>query len=144
MGERVLLELLLVALLVVGLWGARLAFRWWQRQATGWGSPLSSRDRPRLLYFTTPHCAQCRLAQEPELDSLLRQYPERLELIKVNALEERELAVRYRVVGVPTTIVVGQDGRPWAINNGVASASRLAAQLGLDGAEPESEPLKGL
>ena len=80
--------------------------------------------RPYVLYFSGPHCTICRTHQEPALkalgDVLVR---------KVDALEERELADRYHVYTLPTTVVVAADGRPLHVNYGYAPARKLQEQL---------------
>jgi thioredoxin 1 len=83
----------------------------------------------RILYFTTPECVECRLRQEPALRELEERFGPRLVVEKRDAIEETELARRYRVRTVPTTAVFGPDGRLVEINYGFASSERLAGQL---------------
>jgi len=48
---------------------------------------------------------------------------------KVDALAERELAERFQVYTLPTTIVMASDGKPVHVNYGYAPAPKLARQL---------------
>lgn len=93
--------------------------------AGGTGPLLGRTGRPHVLYFTTPTCAVCRTHQEPALRRL-----EGIEVRKVDAIENPELAKRYHVYTVPTTVVLGSDGVPVAVNYGYAPAEKLRRQLG--------------
>lgn len=85
---------------------------------------------PTILYFTTPDCVQCRLRQMPILEQLLSELGHPVVLRKVDALEHEDLARRYGVLTVPTTVILDATGRPRAINHGLATADRLRSQLG--------------
>lgn len=89
---------------------------------------------PLVLAFSTPECVPCRTQQKPALDELLRRYPDLLEVREVDATVQPELAERFGIMTVPTTVVVSQHGRIVAINHGVARWERLASQLSLNGA----------
>ena len=80
--------------------------------------------RPYVLYFSGAHCTICRTHQEPALSRL-----EGVEVRKVDALAERELAERYHVYTLPTTVVVGPDGGTRHVNYGYAPARKLEEQL---------------
>jgi hypothetical protein len=86
--------------------------------------PEPGRDELYVLYFTTESCTVCRSRQEPALAELSA-----VRVHKVDALAEPELARRYHVYTVPTTVVVGSAGRPLHINYGYAPAARLRRQL---------------
>lgn len=90
--------------------------------------------RPLVLAFSTPECVPCRTQQKPALDELLRRYPDLLEVREVDATIQPQLAERFGIMTVPTTVVVNQHGRVIAINHGVARWERLASQLSLNGA----------
>lgn len=92
-----------------------------------------------VLMFTTPECVPCKTVQRPALDALERHYPGRVVVAEVDALREPRLAARFGVLTVPTTVVIGSNGVIRAINNGAATAQRLAAQAGLDRSRWESE-----
>jgi hypothetical protein len=48
---------------------------------------------------------------------------------KVDAVVERELADRFHVYTLPTTIVIARDGRALHVNYGYAPAPKLEKQL---------------
>lgn len=81
-----------------------------------------------VLYFTTATCAQCRLQQAPALAQVQARRQD-LNLVKLDAVDQRELADFYHVMTVPTTVVLDRTGRPVAVNHGLASPDRLLAQL---------------
>jgi thiol-disulfide isomerase/thioredoxin len=100
------------------LWAARA------RTAALAESAGEATGRPYVLYFWGPHCTICRTHQEPALGKL-----EGVDVRKVDALAEAELAERYHVYTLPTTIVVGADGATRHVNYGYAPAKKLEEQL---------------
>jgi thioredoxin 1 len=119
---------IVVLLAAAGLAGAWLA---WQGIKGGLrrGVRGEAGDRPALLYFHSDDCAPCRYQQAPAVAALQRALGERVRFEEIDALARPELARRYRVFTLPTTVVVAADGRVAAVNYGVASADRLRAQL---------------
>ncbi len=79
---------------------------------------------PYILYFTGENCTVCRTHQEPALAKL---GPVRVD--KVDAVAERELADRFQVYTLPTTVVMSAEGRALHVNYGYAPANKLDRQL---------------
>lgn len=79
---------------------------------------------PYILYFTGENCTVCRTHQEPALAKL---GPIRVD--KVDAIAERELADRFQVYTLPTTVVMTPEGRALHVNYGYAPAKKLDRQL---------------
>ena len=79
---------------------------------------------PYILYFTGEGCTVCRTHQEPALARLAA-----VRVDKVDAIAEQELAKRFRVYTLPTTVVMAADGTPLHVNYGYAPASKLESQL---------------
>ncbi len=127
-------SLIALALAIAGF----VAFRIWRttqlrrvREAgpttpglTDWRS-----GRPAILYFTTPDCAPCRTTQRPALRKLEAELGDAVQVIEINAAEERSIADHWGVLSVPTTFVLGEDGRPRHVNIGVTGYDRLKRQL---------------
>ncbi len=131
MTERVL-ALLIVAAVVAGIWGLiRLRAAWYRGREAG---DLLEAARPLILAFSTPDCVPCRTAQKPALEKLRQRFVGRIEVREVDATVRPEMADRFGILTVPSTVVVGADGRVRAVNYGLALADKLAFQLGLDGA----------
>jgi thiol-disulfide isomerase/thioredoxin len=81
-------------------------------------------EEPYILYFTGDSCTVCKTHQEPALARLGD-----VRIDKVDAVEERTLADRFRVYTLPTTVVMGADGSALHINYGYAPAPKLERQL---------------
>lgn len=130
MPER-LLVLLIVAAVVVAVWALvrRRATRYRGRDA----ADLLEDGRPMVLAFSTPDCVPCRTAQKPALEQLQRRYANRVDVRVVDATLNPELAERFGILTVPSTVVVGANGKVVAINYGLARADKLAIQLSLNG-----------
>lgn len=132
-------RLLILALIATGLVVVWLALRWRSaRYRRGSAADLiaAAARRPLVLAFSTPDCVPCRTQQKPALRELLRRYPERLEVREVDAAAQPELADRFGIMTVPSTVVIDPQGRIVAINHGMTRWEELAAQLSLHGARP--------
>ncbi|MBV9100231.1 MAG: thioredoxin family protein [Candidatus Dormibacteraeota bacterium] len=89
---------------------------------------LAGAAAPTLLYFTGEACTICHTAQTPALQRLAADAPP-YALREVDVAVEPALARRYRVMSLPTTVVVDARGRVAAVNTGYASTERLREQL---------------
>ncbi|MCZ6529555.1 MAG: thioredoxin family protein [Chloroflexi bacterium] len=96
--------------------------------------------KPAILYFTDPGCAPCQTVQDPALEEVASQYGERVQIIKVQALEDPHFTDSWGVLSLPTTFIIDAKGRPRGVNHGVARAPRLVDQLAAIG---ETPPLQG-
>jgi hypothetical protein len=81
-------------------------------------------EGPYVLYFTGDSCTVCKTHQEPALARLGS-----VRIDKVDAVVERELADRFHVYTLPTTVVIAPDGQALHVNYGYASAPKLERQL---------------
>ena len=88
------------------------------------GVTAAAAAEPYILYFTGEGCTVCRTHQEPALAKL---GPIRID--KVDAIAERELADRFHVYTLPTTVVMSRDGSALHVNYGYAPAPKLERQL---------------
>jgi thioredoxin-like negative regulator of GroEL len=88
------------------------------------GATSAPASDPYILYFTGENCTVCRTHQEPALAKL---GPVRVD--KVDAIAERELADRFQVYTLPTTVVMSAEGRALHVNYGYAPAQKLDRQL---------------
>jgi thiol-disulfide isomerase/thioredoxin len=103
------------------LWRSRRA----RARAIGLTAPASAGDvEPYILYFTGENCSVCRTHQEPALAKL-----EGVRIDKIDAIAERELADRFQVYTLPTTVVMSGEGRSLHVNYGYAPATKLERQL---------------
>ena len=122
--------ILLIALAGMGgLWLAWRALKSRLRRSIHVDREILEDAYPTLLYFHSDDCAPCRLQQTPILASLQKDLGDCVHFRDYDALAHPELARQYRVLTVPTTVVIAPDGKVVAINYGVARADKLQRQL---------------
>jgi thioredoxin-like negative regulator of GroEL len=109
-----------VVLIAAGLelWRSRRA------RAHALGMEAGTAVDPYIVYFTGENCSVCRTHQEPALSKLVG-----VRIDKVDAVAERELADRFHVYTLPTTVVMSAEGRSLHVNYGYAPAKKLERQL---------------
>jgi hypothetical protein len=94
-------------------------------RSLGVTAPVAAGDvEPYILYFTGENCSVCRTHQEPALAKLAG-----VRIDKVDAIAERELADRFHVYTLPTTVVMSGEGTSLNVNYGYAPATKLERQL---------------
>jgi thioredoxin-like negative regulator of GroEL len=99
-------------------------FRSRRARARAVGASAAPASEPYILYFTGDGCTVCRTHQEPALAKLGT-----VRVDKVDAIAERELADRFQVYTLPTTVVMSRDGAALHVNYGYAPAPKLERQL---------------
>ena len=81
-------------------------------------------SEPYILYFTGDGCTVCRTHQEPALARLGA-----VRIDKVDAIADRQLADRFQVYTLPTTVVMSSEGKALHVNYGYAPSPKLEQQL---------------
>jgi thioredoxin-like negative regulator of GroEL len=99
-------------------------FRSRRARARAVGASAAPAGEPYILYFTGDGCTVCRTHQEPALAKLGT-----VRVDKVDAIAERDLADRFHVYTLPTTVVMSRDGAALHVNYGYAPAPKLERQL---------------
>jgi thioredoxin-like negative regulator of GroEL len=84
---------------------------------------------PSILYFTGESCTICHTAQRPALRALAAGLDPGIQIREVDIAVEPALARQYRVMSLPTTIVLDAAGQVTDINVGFASDQTLRRQL---------------
>ncbi len=139
-----MLERLFVALVVIALgYFAYRLYGWFvmRRLARAeLGLDGYTLGKPAILYFTDPGCAPCQTIQDPALEQIASQYGERLQIIKVQALERPDLANSWGVLSLPTTFIIDMKGHPRGVNHGATRAPRLIDQLDAIGVVSPLQP----
>ncbi|MEK6237379.1 MAG: thioredoxin family protein, partial [Planctomycetales bacterium] len=98
-------------------------------------------DKPLLLYFRAPWCAPCKRFEKsslsnPEVRAAMRDYHAR----QVNMDQNRELARRLDVHGIPTVLVLDDQGRVRQRLAGATSPREFLARLNSPPPTPLSAP----
>jgi thiol-disulfide isomerase/thioredoxin len=123
LGRLEILAALAIAVAIIAL-GVTLRRQWTLRRVRGDASAT-----PGLLYFTTESCVQCRTRQWPAIQRALTSLGVPIEVRRIDAIEQPELAQRWGVLTVPTTVVLDRSGQALAVNYGVAETPKLVEQL---------------
>ncbi|HTI13514.1 MAG TPA: thioredoxin family protein [Dictyobacter sp.] len=83
----------------------------------------------RILAFSSEDCTPCHRLQHPALLRVQNMRGESVSVTEIDAPASPELAQRYQVLTVPTTVVLDADGKAHAVNYGFANAHRLLEQV---------------
>jgi thioredoxin-like negative regulator of GroEL len=122
----------LIAVAVIG--GAALLLRTQksgQRELVGSVVETVAQHRqvPSILYFTGEACTICHTAQRPALRALAATIDAGIEIREIDIAVEPELARRYRVMSLPTIIVLDPAGQVAEINVGFTTGDVIRRQL---------------
>lgn len=126
MWERILIAIAIVGL---GVLAYQLFLQAQRRRATRGSLDRPATGRAAVLVFTSPTCAPCKLQQLPIIDRILLDWRDRIDVEIVDITAEPDMAVRYGVWSLPTTIVLDAQRKVIAINQGVAYEHELREQL---------------
>ena len=88
------------------------------------------RGKPTLLYFTADYCATCRLRQTPVVQELVGRLGNYVTVEAYDVTENPDLAKKYKVLTLPTTIIINREGQVDAVNYGLTPLVKLEQQLG--------------
>jgi thioredoxin-like negative regulator of GroEL len=97
--------------------------------ATETANEATSATPVQILAFSTPECRQCRQFQKPALHQIENTYGAAISVVEFDASVEQQLTKTYRILTVPSTVVLDQKGSVHAINYGFANAERLRKQV---------------
>lgn len=86
---------------------------------------LAAAEQPILVDFAASWCGPCK-AMAPALEAFALERETTLQVVKVDIDENQDLAMKYRVRGVPTLALI-QGGEVKAIKAGAMTKSQMAA-----------------
>ena len=91
-------------------------------------APGPARGRPMVLYFRSDSCAPCQ-TQAPYLRDLEETYGSRLSVQMIDADINKDMASRFGVITLPTTLILDRSGEVKHINYGLTTTSKLSQQM---------------
>ena len=94
-----------------------------------WDEHVVGSDVPVVVDFWAPWCGPCRMVG-PEIDKLASSMDGAAKFVKVNIDENRDLAVKYGVMSIPT-IAKFEGGELVSQVVGARGADALKRELGL-------------
>ena len=80
-----------------------------------------------IMFFTNDTCVECEKLQKPAINQLKTK---NTQIFTINASEDMTLVNYYRILTVPTTIILDDQGVPQFINQGYTNEKILSEQLG--------------
>ncbi len=82
---------------------------------------------PVLVDFWSEGCGPCKQIA-PTIDELATELDGKVKIGKINAMDNRDISMRYQISSVPT-ILVFQDGQVKSFMTGMASKKDIKAKL---------------
>ena len=130
------LGILVLALLPMAalVWAGRLFVERQRRLALA-AAPLTGdqidrhEDKIHILAFSSDACAQCHTLQQPILRRLQALRGDEIEVVEVDAPGSSELASRYHILTIPSTVLLNSTGEAFAVNYGFADLNKLQRQI---------------
>lgn len=84
-------------------------------------------EKTVLIDFWASWCGPCRM-MSPVVDGIAEEMGETVKVCKINIDEERNLAVKYNVMSIPTFVVI-KNGKEVGRSVGVQDKEELASML---------------
>jgi thioredoxin-like negative regulator of GroEL len=82
-----------------------------------------------ILAFSSADCRQCHELQIPALQRVLDARGSKVSVAEVDAPNSPDLTQRFRVLTLPSTVVMDAKGRAHAVNYGFANTQLLLDQV---------------
>jgi thioredoxin-like negative regulator of GroEL len=89
----------------------------------------ASLSQVRILAFSSDDCRQCHEMQIPALQRVLDARGSKVSIAEVDAPNSPDLTQRYRILTLPSTVIMDAAGRAHAVKYGFANTQRLLDQV---------------
>ena len=97
------------------------------------------RGKTTLLYFTAEYCAICKHQQAPIIQKLADDVSDTITIETIDVMAQPELAGQFKVLTLPTTVVLNAQGRVVNVNYGLTHQRKLEKQLFTVTNNPENQ-----
>ena len=125
MFERVLIT----GVIIIGLGLLWLAWNAYKSRLISSIEASEQNGKPTLLYFTGEYCTVCKFQQSPVVETIMNKFGNAIAVKQVDVSDTPELARQYKVLTLPTTVILTPEGQVKHINYGVAPQTKLEMQL---------------
>jgi hypothetical protein len=134
---RVSVLVLISILLLLVVWSGRRFVEAQRRRALAAVPPTFGSDmdahtglsQVRILAFSSVDCRQCHEMQIPALQRVLDARGSKVSVAEVDAPNSPELTQRYRILTLPSTVIMDAAGHTHAVNYGFANTELLLDQV---------------
>jgi thiol-disulfide isomerase/thioredoxin len=126
MLERIVITVTVIGCLAL-LW---LVWQYYKSRLVQAIQPVElSTGKPTLLYFTGEYCTACKVQQTPIVEKISSKLGDAVVVKTYDVAIHPDIASRFKVLTLPTTVVLDERGQVKAINYGVTQQHKLEAQL---------------
>ena len=131
--EDLSIRLLVVGLIITAIFVLKIISMGNNRKISGLQKvdqklmPFWQPGKEAIMFFTNNSCVECEKLQKPAINELKTK---NTQIFTIDAAEDTKLADHFRILTVPTTIILDNQGVPQFINQGYTSEKILAEQLG--------------
>lgn len=94
--------------------------------------PIAGNGQPTLVEFGMDTCASCK-SMHNVLDDLRTGHAGRLRVIAINVMQQPELTAQWRVMAIPTQVLLDGEGREVYRHMGFLSAQAIEERLSAHG-----------